>query len=260
MLWEQCWLPILLALGEGSKDSRPAVRSECIAALASAIVDRHSEVVPVQLMTRILQEIVIPSFTQAGGVLLNIDVDDNAEGKFIYDDQNLSSTGLCIDTSVVIDSSTAISEPAGKHTAGVLIKAICNLSEAFIDLLPRLASFPQTFVQLWLCILRLLGHYLGSPDGLKYSCTPKLTGDIEVDKADKKADDSHLLSLDAIKVIETAKAELRGLLTVAKGANLFTSLHDTDNDNLGQDLLERTKSICSLFSFCPKLVEEVLTI
>ena len=229
ILWESCWLPILSAMSEGVYSSRLPVSAMSFQFLCSAIVDKHAEVVPVCVMTKILQDLVIPACKHAGNNLLPLAVVSKSTTTTPTDEQlNLGYTKL-------------------------VTKCLSSISESFIEMLPKLAENPKVFVILWLEIIGLFGFYLGAPTGINYM-------EYRVSKGDNGDGKYASVDPDATEnVIATASSELRGMIAVAKQTNLFAWLKGTHSDRLGEDLLLSTKQLCGAFSLAPStLIDEVL--
>ena len=73
-LWESCWIPILRAISLGAIDTakpgRPRVKRCAVNVLCATILDRHASVIPISVLVKVMQEVVIPTATEMGRALV----------------------------------------------------------------------------------------------------------------------------------------------------------------------------------------------
>ena len=212
MLWESCWYPVLSALSDGIHGSRLTVVIACIDGLSTALTDKHAEYVPVQVMTRILVQLILPaasetarSFARFRNDFVAIDLDNGSE--------------------------TPVERPSDEmaQLEASVNRFISSMSETFIGFMPRLAAHPDILRDLWLNIICALGGYLGGPRVFGKSK--------EVENVTREI---------GSKTIDAATFELNGLLVVAKQAKIFESLPS------GGELLENTQKAISGFTLFAK--------
>jgi hypothetical protein len=184
-LWEVCWYPILDALREGIRTNSINISSACLDGLSKAITDKHSEAVPVEVITRIVIEILVPVTKDSAHLLSGLIAKINAD---------------------VEDESSTV-EVMNHHDkfCQSLIRYITSLSETLIELLPRLAESPDILYEVFMKILRALGIFL--LEDMKYGL-----------------DEEGSMRPSHTAIVQAAGHEVEGLLTIAEEATIFSSL------------------------------------
>ena len=69
-VWKKCWVPILQSMAEGIVDDREEVRQACGSTLCEAILDRHSDYVPLGVLIDLLAHLLTPVIRILGDYLI----------------------------------------------------------------------------------------------------------------------------------------------------------------------------------------------
>lgn len=188
VLWESCWAPILRVLADGCADDRQPVRHAAVAALSTAILDRHAQAVPAAVMIGILQDIIIPTVLSLGQSLLTAtpskiaSVNDLYEGEQMLqdimrdDEEKISQRPSLLDEEPTdsekekIETSQGVLQKMLRSVAllreletGCVCECLSALCKAFLLQLKKL-SLHQAFDPLWMRILDLFSFFLLSAE------------------------------------------------------------------------------------------------
>jgi len=230
-LWESCWTPIVKTLADGIVDERIPVRLAAGNALAHAILDRHVNAVPPGVLVNILGDIVVPSLLLLGETVVN-ELDNKGKGNESGKKSKVTSknTEKEIEKSQYMkefrDATKTVDESAYSPSKPI-VEILCAISTVFLQQLKRLAAYPS-FDKLWLRLLHLMGYYLGAPHGFDHT---KLKADSPLQLA-----------------INGSREQLKNMLRILITGGIFK-----DRSGLWVITLESV----SLFSSCPKLIEEL---
>jgi hypothetical protein len=188
-LWESCWIPILRAISLGAIDTatpgRPKVKRCAVNVLCATILDRHASVIPISVLVKVMQDVVIPTANEMGRALVK-SVQDGAykagassdtDTDHIYlqeDEYNLSkelyskSVGNFRD----IDSATTRHQllTGGSVHAGSTAALLKIIKKVSLMHMHRLVQYPQ-FESFWKELLGVFTFYLDAapPLGLGFS-------------------------------------------------------------------------------------------
>jgi hypothetical protein len=252
ILWERCWYPVLAAFADASDDSREVVVNAAIDALSRAILDRHADAVPPQVLVHILQDIFIPTVLQLGESLYSrVHVSDVSrdspkasvpiDSKEDIGSEGASNEATNIGTTLrkkILLNIASGNDEVEQLSSIAAVKCLQALCQTFVKHFPRFIHLGKSFENLWISVLRLLGFFLGAPQG--FDCLHILA----------ESSNRSQSAQDFVMVIEAAKGDLEKLLVSANSLQIF-SLSVNEN---GKDLWNRTGEIISHFQHCPSVV------
>ena len=189
-IWESCWAPILSALADGARDTRPDVRTSAVISLTKALADKHALVVPARVLVDILGTSVAPTILLlseglvaklcAGSEHGSDDVLPKKRSDSLRKEEEIINETLGFANSPAkgekdIESSLTpllkkvlFAAPPKETDVGLSAKCLISLCDTFISHIDKLASYPS-FDNLWIRMLHIFGYFLESPHGFKHS-------------------------------------------------------------------------------------------
>ena len=159
LCWQSCWVPILQAISDGSRDKRTAVRRAAVEALCTAITDKHASAVPVGVFSTLLKTVVLPTISWLGKDLVR----SVMEGSWSADEVVEERSEFRI-RSDLCEPISDIKNKLNVDTArlGITSRLLTVTSEVIVRQMDRLALHP-TFEGTWRLILSTYTYFLDAP-------------------------------------------------------------------------------------------------
>ncbi|CAE7529124.1 unnamed protein product, partial [Symbiodinium microadriaticum] len=156
-----CWIPILQAISEGSRDNRAIVRRSAVEALCIAMADKHTAAVPVGVFISILRTVVLPTVTWLGQDLVRSAVEGTWCAEELLEESSEFRIRSDLYKPVVGDMSSA-SSVSDTSRVGDTARLLTVTSEVIVSQMDRLVTHPS-FESNWLLILRTYTFFLDAP-------------------------------------------------------------------------------------------------
>jgi hypothetical protein len=270
-LWESCWIPILRAISLGAVDNatpaRPKVKRCAVNVLCATILDRHASVIPISVLVKVMQEVVIPTANQMGRALVKTvqngtyeasikgSSETESENCFLQEDEyNLSkelyskSVGNFRD----IDNATTRHQllTGGSVHAGSTADLLNIIKKVSLVHMHRLVQYPK-FEPFWKELLGVFTFYLDSAPPLGLGFNSKLINDCPELEATALAATTHLKDLlPVLKNSDYFVTSSSGGLFGGGGSNSYSS-------NSYNQLWIVTRQATGGLERCPNLFNEM---
>lgn len=162
-LWESCWVPILQAISDGIHDKRLSVKRCAVDALCWAISDKHAAAVPIEVLSTVLHDIMMPAATWLGNDLVQTVSNGTYSSSLAIPEETTSDYKIRAEFYQNVLDQQANSSPKPKSLKqGVTADLLTTLCKVFLVHMNRLVTCPS-FEELWKLLLGILTFYLDAP-------------------------------------------------------------------------------------------------
>mmetsp|Transcript_5922 Transcript_5922/g.9632 ORF Transcript_5922/g.9632 Transcript_5922/m.9632 type:complete len:2029 (-) Transcript_5922:706-6792(-) len=268
-LWESCWIPILRAISLGAVDkttpARPKVKRCAVNVLCATILDRHASIIPISVLVKVMQEVVIPTANEMGRALVKSvqdgtykstmgAPDSETETVFLPEDEyNLSkelyskSVGNFRD----IDNATSRHQllTGGNVHAGSTAALLQIIKKVSLMHMHRLVQYPN-FEVFWKDLLGVFTYYLDAAPPLGLGFNSQLVSECPELEATALAATTHLK--DVLPVLKNSD-----YFVTSSSGGLFGGGSNSYSSNSYNQLWIITRQATGGLERCPNLFNEM---